>query len=45
MFFFLGFYLSSNFGLYSKGDFLTKMVEVGNEGLTKATFGGLSDNF
>ena len=42
---FLGFYLGSNFGLYSKGDFLTKMADVGNGGLTKATPGGLSDNF
>ena len=35
-FYFLGFYLGSNFGLYSKGDFLTKMVEMGNEGLIEA---------
>ena len=44
-FYFLGFCLSSNFGLYSKGDFLTEMAEVGNGGLTEATSGGLSDNF
>ena len=35
-FYFLGFYLGSNFGLYSKGDFLTEMVEMGNEGLIEA---------
>ena len=29
---FWGFYLGSNFDLYSKGDFLTKMVEVGVDG-------------
>ena len=40
-----GFYLGSNFGLYSKGDFLTKRSEVGNGGLTEATPCGLSDNF
>ena len=45
MLLFLGFYLGSNFGLYSKGDFLIEMVEVGNGGLTEATLGGLSDNF
>ena len=43
--YFLGFYLGSNFGLYSKEEFLTERVEVGNGGLTKATSGGLSDNF
>ena len=42
---FLGFYLDSNFDLYSKGDFLMEMVEVGNRDLTEATPGGLSDNF
>ena len=42
---FLGFYLGSNFGLYSKRDFLTERAEVGNGGLTEATTGGLSDNF
>ena len=41
----LGFYLGSNFGLYSKGNFLTEMAEVGNRGLTKTTSGELSDNF
>ena len=35
-FYFLGFYLGSNFGLNSKGDFLTEMVEMGNEGLIEA---------
>ena len=39
------FYLGSNFGLYSKGDFLTERTKVGNGGLTGATLGGLSDNF
>ena len=37
--------MGSNFGLYSKEEFLTERVEVGNGGLTKATSGGLSDNF
>ena len=41
----LGFYLGSNFGLYSKGDFLTERAEVGNGGLMEASSGGLSDNF
>ena len=44
-FFLLGFYLGSNFGLYSKGDFLTEMTKVGNRGPTEATSSGLSDNF
>ena len=44
-FFFLGFYLGSNFGLYSKEEFLMEMAEVGNGGLTEVTSGGLSDNF
>ena len=35
-----GFYLGSNFGLNSKGDFLTKMSEVGNGCLTEGTLGG-----
>ena len=42
---FLGFYLVSNFGLYSKEDFLTETAKVGNRGLTEATSGGLSDKF
>ena len=42
---FLGFYLGSNFDLYSKGDFLIEMAKVGNRDLTEATLGGLSDNF
>ena len=45
LFFLLGFYLGSNFGLYSKGDFLTEIAELGNGGLMEATLGGLSDNF
>ena len=44
-FFFLGFYLGSNFDLYSKEEFLMERAEVGNGGLTEATSGGLSDNF
>ena len=43
--FFLGFYLGSNFGLYSKEEFLTERAEVGNGGLTNANSSGLSDNF
>ena len=43
--FFLGFYLGSNFGLYSKEDFLTERAEESNGGLTEATSSGLSDNF
>jgi len=42
---FLGFYLGTNFGLYSKWDFLTEKAKVGNGGLTEATLSGLSDNF
>ena len=42
---FLGFYLGTNFGLYSKWDFLMERAKVGNEGLTEATPCGLSDNF
>ena len=42
---FWGFYLGSNFDLYSKGDFLTKMAEVGNRYLMESTSGGLSDKF
>ena len=42
---FLGFYLCSNFGLYSKGDFLTERAEVGYGGLTEANSGRLRDNF
>ena len=41
----LGFYLGSNFGLYSKGDFLTERAEVGYGGLTEANSGRLRDNF
>ena len=44
-FLFLEFYLGSNFGLYSKRDFLTKMAEVGNKSLTEATTSWLSGNF
>ena len=33
------------FGLYSKGDLLTEMAEVGNGCLTKGTSNGLSDKF
>ena len=44
-FFFLGFYLGSNFGLYGKEEFLTEMAEVGNGGLMETTLSGLSDNF
>ena len=42
---FWGFYLGSNFDLYSKGDFLTKMADVGNGYLMESTSGGLSDKF
>ena len=45
LFFLLRFYLGSNFGLYSKGNFLTERAEVGNGGQTEATSSGLSDNF
>ena len=45
LFFLLGFYLGSNFGLYRKKDFLMERAEVGNGDLTKATSNGLSNNF
>ena len=39
------FYLGSNFGLNSKGDFLTKRAEVDNGFLTEGILGELSDKF
>ena len=42
---FWGFYLGSDFGLYSKRDFLTERAEMGNECLTEGTSGGLNDKF
>ena len=42
---FWGFYLSSNFGLYSKGDFLMERAEVGNGCLIEGTSSRLSEKF
>ena len=39
------FYLGSNFGLNSKGDFLTKRAEMGNGFLIEGILGGLNDKF
>ena len=38
-----GFYLCSNFGLYSKENLLTERAEVSNECLMEGSLDGLSD--
>ena len=43
--FFQGSIWVSNFGLYSKEEFLMEKAKVGNGGLMEATSSGLSDNF